>query len=244
MESKDWEAAANHIFCIEELRELFSGGNVLFNSPFDRVFRWMRYGCAMLRAWELKNALVLFRMSDLERDGRRLDGDDLHDIKDPGIFMQAASDRVRRCLGVMVTSSRKLLVVDECYELNDLMQELILKNIARRFPDFDLEKNRIKDRLKRIDSSTVESTKSADVSNLRDEVSLGNTLTDSLGHTDHHATEAEGQELLDLSRFDREAPSIDELNMKLVADGFIPTVEIVVEEDDDTIEVLKRLSLD
>lgn len=214
MEPKDWEAAAQHIFRIVELSLQFSGGNVLFSSPHDRALRWMRYGCAMLQAWELKNALIFFRMSGRDRDGKIFEGDDLQHIKDPEKFMQGAVDRVRHCLGLLVSPPTKLITVEEYYELDDLMQELVIKNIERRFPDFDLEENRIRERLRRLDSSTDLETRLIEAAHQQDDRFLENTLASSLSPAYRYPAEATDEGLLDLSRLNRETPSLEDVLAK------------------------------
>ena len=230
MESKDWEAAREHIFSVDSLRLRSSGGSLLFNSPADRAFLWMRYGCVMLRNSELKNALLFFKMSESDRDGMRLEGDGLEDVESAEEFMDVAVERTRRCLNSLLSPPRALIGVAEYYELDDLMQSLVIEKLEKRFPKYNMEEHDTKMLLKRQYTLHDEEQELIKIPE-RSEYVLKTTLLSLANLSVDQATAPAEENFLDLSGLDKLLPSTEEAVMRLAVEVSFWLDETVVVDD-------------
>lgn len=232
IESQDWDAACEHIFRVEALRLCFSGGSLLFNSPADRAFLWMRYGCTMLRNGEFKNAMFFFRMSDSDRDGRRLKGDGLEDVSNPEEFMKCAVERTRRCLGHLLKPPRLLITVAEYYELDDLMQELVIKKLCERFPTYDLDEKKVSELLKRKYSLDDDKDQRFVKLPAKEDYELKTALLSLAGLTvDDDEEGAPDDSLLDLSMIEKQLPGTEETLIKLAVEVCLWASEVTTDID-------------
>lgn len=148
IETEEWSAAYLHIKVLELLRMEISGGWIPYNSPDDRFYRWARFGCVALRCGNLWHAMGLFQMAMDDRLGRHFESRQFF-VKSPWTLIYFVKKKTRRCLSMLVSAPKKVMSLKDYYEVDDIMQTLLLEDVTKKAPEFSLEENRVQDILTR-----------------------------------------------------------------------------------------------
>ena len=149
---KDWVAAYDHIHSVITLSDAFMGGRTPYNTVCDRTLRFKRYGIVHLRLNMLTKALFCFNVAlrDTESQGWPDESGpyDLINADKPKKFVDAALFLSRMSL-LEFYRDTDALTLEEFYELDDIVQSLIPREVRARWPKCKVDSVASSERLSR-----------------------------------------------------------------------------------------------